>query len=301
MATQTLTAFFDDRSDASEAVENLVSFGVPRSSIRILPDETTGTGTSRSNSDTTYDMEADQGTSYDNSKGFWESLGDWFFPDDDRSTYTEALNRGGIMVTATVDDSLVTKASDILEERGSIDIDERSQTWRTEGWTGYRDSSASDLSRTSATDTTQAASGWSANETATGTTEAIPIVEEQVRVGKRQVDGGRVRVRSYVVETPVNEQVNLRSERVNVERVPADRALSGTEDPFRERTIEARAVSEEAVVSKTARVTGEVRVTKQAHDRTETVQDTVRRTEVEVEDDGKSAASVGGKQRRPAR
>ena len=58
-------------------------------------------------------------------------------------------------------------------------------------------------------------------------TEAIPIVEEQLRVGKRQVAGGRVRVRSYVVETPVQEQVTLRDETVRVERRPVDRPAHG--------------------------------------------------------------------------
>src|SRR5205823_563904 len=82
--------------------------------------------------------------------------------------------------------------------------------------------------------------------------EAIPVVEEQVRVGKREVGGGSVRVRSYVVERPVEEQVNLRQERVAVERVPADREVSPGEAPFQEREIEAVERGEEAVVDKRA-------------------------------------------------
>ena len=93
--------------------------------------------------------------------------------------------------------------------------------------------------------------------------EAIPVVEEKLRIGKRQVGGGRLKVRSYVVETPVSEQVSLRTEKVHVERRPADRAIKAGEDAFRERTIEAQASSEEAVVSKEARVTGEVVVKKE--------------------------------------
>ena len=99
-------------------------------------------------------------------------------------------------------------------------------------------------------------------------------------------------MRSYVVEQPVQEQVTLRDENVSVERRPVDRPLTGTEDAFRERTIEAESRREEAVVNKEARVKEEVVVRKDAQQRTETVSDTVRRTEVEVEDE---AGKVTGK------
>ena len=56
-----------------------------------------------------------------------------------------------------------------------------------------------------------------------GRDEVIPLTEEQLKVGKRDVSHGRVRVRSYVVEEPVEEQVNLRQEHVHVERRPVDR------------------------------------------------------------------------------
>jgi hypothetical protein len=69
--------------------------------------------------------------------------------------------------------------------------------------------------------------------------ERIPVAEERLNVGKREVNQGRVRVRSYVVETPVQEQVNLRQEHVSVERRPVDRPVTGKENLFQERTIEA--------------------------------------------------------------
>jgi len=121
---------------------------------------------------------------------------------------------------------------------------------------------------------------------ATGREEAIPIAEESLRIGKRMAHGGRVRVRSYVVETPVEEEVRLREERVRVERRPADRPATGSEaELFRDRVIEAEESSEEAVVQKDVRVTGEVVVNKDATERTETIRDTVRRTEVDVDKD----------------
>ena len=62
----------------------------------------------------------------DESKGFWESLGDFFFPSADRAMYSEGLRRGGYLVTVTgVSADLADTALDILDDDGSVDIDER--------------------------------------------------------------------------------------------------------------------------------------------------------------------------------
>jgi uncharacterized protein (TIGR02271 family) len=124
--------------------------------------------------------------------------------------------------------------------------------------------------------------------------ERIPIVEEQLRVGKRETDRGRVRVRSYIVETPVNETVTLREEHVHVERRAVDQPLSAADDAFRERTIEAVEHGEEAVVSKEARVREELVIRKDVEQRDETISDTVRRTEVEVDDGRTDTAGTTG-------
>ena len=105
-------------------------------------------------------------------------------------------------------------------------------------------------------------------------------------VGKRDVNRGGVRVRSYVSEVPVHEQVRLRNERVNVERRAVDQPLSAAEgDAFRERTIDMTATGEEAVVGKNARVVEEVVVSKTAEEHVETIDDTVRKTEVDIDRD----------------
>ncbi len=115
--------------------------------------------------------------------------------------------------------------------------------------------------------------------------KAIPIVEEELRVGKREVERGTVRVHSYVEETPVHENVSLREERVTVERRPVDRAVDpSTIDAFQERTIEMSETAEEVVAEKTARVVEEVVVGKEVDTRTKRVEDTIRRTKVEIDD-----------------
>ena len=277
--TRTITALFDSRSDAMAAVTELGAAGIPRTAIRITPETDVTTSTTA----TSYDTGRDE-------KGFWASLGDLFIPDEDRHGYAEALHRGSIMVSVSTDAAHANKAEDILEQHGTVNVDEREESWRREGWSGYQAATSSGTSDASATAT--ALADTSTKNTALGTRdmaggdEVISEVEERLRVGKRQVNAGRVKVRSYVVETPVSEQVNLHSETVRVERRPVNRPMGATEDAFQERTIEAVAMSEEAVIAKEARVVGEVVVRKEATDRTETITDKVRSTKVEVEDGG---------------
>ena len=284
--TRMLTAMFDNREDAEEAIEALIEIGIPRTNCRLVEGETT---TSRSSSATkvgsSYDQGGRVGAPYE-SKGFWDSLADLFMPDEDRYTYAEGLSRGGYLLSVNVTDAQYDEALDILDDEGTINIDERAETWRKEGWS-WDKSAAQSSQGTRTTPSVGSPASAQTDGTAKGE-EAIPIVEEQLRVGKRDVSGGRVRVRSYVVEQPVSEQVTLRDEKVSVERRPVDRPLGAGDDAFRERTIEANERREEAVIDKQARVKEEVVVRKDAQQRTETVSDTVRQTKVEVDDQTRS-------------
>jgi uncharacterized protein (TIGR02271 family) len=118
---------------------------------------------------------------------------------------------------------------------------------------------------------------------ATSTTgdEVIPLAEEQLEVGKRTVDRGTTRVRRYVVEKPVEQNVTLDGERVTIERRHPVEDTAAASGAFEERTIEVRETEEVPVVGKTARVVEEVAIRKEATERTEAVKDTVRREEVE--------------------
>jgi uncharacterized protein (TIGR02271 family) len=210
-------------------------------------------------------------------------------PEDDSHMYAEGVRRGGSLVIARLADDNVDRGLEIMSNYRPVDIDERGSQWRTEGWTRY-DESAGPYTGSGLTDA--AAAMRTTNETTTARTggtrtgdeTVIPIVEEQLSVGKREVERGGVRIRSYVVETPVEETVRLRDETINVERRRVDRPAGDiTGDAFRERTIELTETDEEAVVAKTARVTEEVVISKDVTERTERVSDTVRRTEVDVE------------------
>ena len=124
--------------------------------------------------------------------------------------------------------------------------------------------------------------------------QTINVVEEELQVGKRVTQRGGVRVYSRVTETPVQEDVELREEHVRVDRQPVNRPA--TDADFRsgkEQVIEVAEYAEEPVVAKQARVVEEVRVGKDATERTETVRDTVRRTDVEVENLSAGNAGAG--------
>ena len=207
--------------------------------------------------------------------GIWGSLKSFFMPEEDRRAYGEGLNRGGTMLSASVEDAHADKTYDIMEEHGSIDLDEREKTWRSEGWDG----SASAGGRASAY------SSGVRKETPEDK-DYIPVVEERLNVGKRMVDNGRVRVRSYAVTEDVEQNVTLRDETVQVDRRTVDRPVTAADEAlFADKTIEASERREQAVVSKTAHVIEEIGISKDAGQRTETVSDTLRHTKVEVEDD----------------
>ncbi|MGI6207818.1 MAG: DUF2382 domain-containing protein [Anaerolineae bacterium] len=197
-------------------------------------------------------------------------------PEEEARAYAEGVRRGGTLVTVNTSDEAADRAADIMRRYSPVDIESRAAMWRQEGRVGTEEAT-----RTTTTTEERMA------ERPRATTEAettLPIVEETLQVGKRQTPRG-VRIHTRVVEQPIEEHITLREEHVDVERRRADRPLTEeeAEQAFRERTIEVSAISEEPVVHKEARVTGEIEIAKEAEEREEVVRGTVRRTEIDVE------------------
>jgi stress response protein YsnF len=124
----------------------------------------------------------------------------------------------------------------------------------------------------------------------------VKVVEERLAVGKRQEDLGRVRVRSYVREVPVDAEVDLRATRVYVERRPVDRAVNPGDVAMADQVLEARESAEVPVVAKEARVVEEIGLRQETEVQHQHIQDTVRKTEVEIEDErtGERSSLTGG-------
>jgi uncharacterized protein (TIGR02271 family) len=122
----------------------------------------------------------------------------------------------------------------------------------------------------------------------------IPTEEERLRVGKREVGGERVRLRKVVRTEQVNVPVELRKEDVVVERVPADQVRAGQGPEFADQEMELEARREEPVVEKERVVTGAVRARKTGGVEQQTVSDSVRKTDVEVDRAGRGEAARPG-------
>ena len=212
--------------------------------------------------------------------GLAGALINWGVPEEEAEFYAEGVRRGSTLVAVKADDGRVNEALRLMNRFGPVDVRERSSQWRSEGWAGFNaDSATGTTTRTTSSAATRPSAARNIE-----TETAIPIVEEELHVGKREVDKGGVRVHSYLEEKPVRESVELREESVYVERRPVDRSVDpGTIDAFQERSYEVRERAEQVVTEKQARVVEEVVVGKKVDTHVETVEDTVRRTRVEVE------------------
>ena len=280
-----LVGMFDTQAEASAAQSKLLAAGFAAGALRMTGATDASTGTS-----TTTGTAA--ATTAPHQEGAIARFFDHLFGSDDddldvdhhKSTYGEAFRRGSYGLTVeTASEGEMVKAEQILNAAGAIDVDERSEAWRNEGWTG----AAANVG-------TGATAGANA-AVETGTPRKLQEVEEQLQVGKRAVARGGVRVFTRMTEVPVEESVTLREERAAIKRTAVDRVASAADlEAFKEGSIEVRETGEEAVVSKTARVTGEVEVGKTATEREETIRDTVRQTKVEVETiDADRSGTVG--------
>jgi uncharacterized protein (TIGR02271 family) len=181
-------------------------------------------------------------------------------PEAEAQAYAEAVRRGGAVVLVDAADERADRAVAIMERAPAVDRETRTgaDAARERGRAGAREVETGDVK--------------------------VPVVEEELHVGTRQVQRGGVRLYTRVTERPVEETVRLRDETVHVERHPVDRpATEADVAAATERTVEVTETDEEAVARKQARVVEEVVVRKDVQEHTDTVRDTVRRTEVEVE------------------
>lgn len=280
MAEETIVAVYNSAADADAAVAELRAAKVPESAIsRHAASSTTATtgmsGTGMSGTGMS-------GTSATGEQpGFWSRLfGSEESYGHDSAVYDRSLTEGSAVVTvSSIPDHDLDAVARILERHNPIDIDERA--------VGYGMQSTAATAGVGYAGTT--GTGYAAPATGTAARTAgtdagsIQLSQESLAVGKRVVNRGGARIRRYVVETPVEENVTLHTEKVTLDRRPVTDGRPVTDADFTEKTIEMTSSAEEAVVSKTARVVEEVSLHKEVSDRVETVRDTLRKDAVEIE------------------
>ena len=263
MSDQTIVAVYDTPAHAELAVQDMLQAGVPEAAIERHAQE--GSYTGNSTALTSRPAQTD---------GFWANLfgGE---PDHDTAVYDRSVQGGSTVVSVKVPDAHVARVTQILESHAPIDIDERVQTY---GLTRTADRATETPRAIRAAEMPRATEA--ARTDSNGGT--LQLSEESLVVGKRVVNRGTTRIRRFVVETPVEEQVRLHDERVTVDRHPVTDDRPVADADFGDKVIEMTETGEEAVVSKTARVKEEIVLRKETADRTETVRDTVRREDVEI-------------------
>ncbi|MDO1448047.1 YsnF/AvaK domain-containing protein [Rhodocytophaga aerolata] len=282
---QTVIGVFDNSRDAQNAVDNLVSNGFSRSSIDISNKSDSAYG---STSGSTYDKRDRDG---DGDVDFGDKVGNFFsslFGGDEADKYSRVASKSCVVTVHAQSMAEAERAADILDEYGSVDVNDRAMKLgygSSAAPTGFVDTTTSGYADTSRLDTDRLDTDTSFRDRDTIDSEkSIPIIEENLNVGKREVTTGGVRLRSRIVERPVEEHLRLREEHVTVERNPVNRPASAADlNNFQEGTIEMTEHAEQAMVNKEARIVEEVRLNKEVTERDEVVRDTVRRTDVDVE------------------
>ena len=245
-----VVAVFDEYNEAQSTVNELLGAGFNQNEIKLSEEPSSEVKGSA----------ARQPPRRSGVKGFFQNLFGMEEENDDIRLYDEAIRHGNYVVTAIARDEEKSEiASEVMSHHHPVDLDERSTEWL------------------GAESTPREVTG----------AQSIPVVQEEVKIGKREVQRGGVRIFQKVSEVPIEEDLTLREERVVVERVPVDKPATAADlGAFREGSTELRERVEEPVISKTTRVVEEVRVGKEVSERKQTVRETARRTDVEVERTG---------------
>lgn len=286
--SQTIVGVFDDPSDAQEAIQQLLIDGFSRADIDLsLPESVQG------------------GDRFSN---FFSSL----FGANVGKSYAEVARQSGAIVTVHADtQDEARRATEILDEAGALDMDERVSEYGVEtpeyqaeteefqpGATGYQAETEEFQPGTPEYQAGAAAFQPGSPEYEAGVAgqegrmvegareeTVIPVIEEQLKVGKQEVETGRAKLRSRIIERPVEEHLRLREEHVHVERHAVNRpATEADMESFRDSEIELTEHAEVPLVTKEARVVEEVEFGKDIEEHDEIVKDKIRKTQIDVEE-----------------
>ncbi len=260
---QTVVGIFDTAAHAQQAAQQLKVAGFSLDDVDTISRDSKNSSNYYNSSGTTTEAAGDAaGRTSDGIGSFFSHLfgGDG----NDAARYSHVARNSHSMVTVHCKSAdHAHKAAEIMDDAGALDVNEKAQQ------TGYKAN-------------TMAAGNTTGN---TGNNAAsAKVIEEKLQVGKRVEQTGGARLRSRIVERPVEASVRLREEHVSVDRKAVNRPATEADfNAFKEGNVEVTERAERAVVGKEARVVEEVTLGKEVTEREETIHDTVRKTEVDVE------------------
>jgi len=254
MAYEKIVAAYDKVGKARDAAHALEASGFPAGDISLLNRETLSASEVRE-------------------AGIWRRLFGRNVGDSESVVYTRTIESGGALLTLRALDTEVSRAMKILDVHQPVDVNERAASFGMSS--------------------TSSASTMPAPKTAVvppvGTTrtpiteEVLRLAEEQLDVGKKVVEIGKARVRRFIIEKPVESRVTLHEEHASMTRRPVTDAGLTKDVDWSDKTFEITETAEQPVVSKSAHIAEEVVIRMEGSDHVETVRDTLRRQQVELE------------------
>ncbi|MCC9138013.1 YsnF/AvaK domain-containing protein [Pontibacter silvestris] len=245
--TQTVVGIFNKGIDAQTAAQKLESINLRPQNIDVLSQSV--------------DTQSGGTTTTGNPERVHNFFNNLFDDKDEAKRYSEAARRGWVVTVHAQSKDEAQRAAETLDNCGAIDVNDLNS--RPQG--------------TATPPTGTATSGTTAGQ-------SIPVIEEQMEVGKREVETGGVRLRSRIVERPVQESMRLREEHVHVERNPVNRPATDRDFAnFKEGETTITEHAEIPMVNKEARVVEEVRIGKETEQHDETIKSTVRKTDIDVD------------------
>ena len=243
MSYEKVVAVYDTEANANAALKSLVSAGYLTDDISVIRSEAVKAGL--------YEP------------GVWQHLFGRDLDPHEAAVLSRSF-KASVIVSVRVPQSEAAKVVGLLDSHKPVDVLDRAKAY---GLVGATPPEAPKIP---------------ASPKRTGE-ETLRVAEEQMNVGKRVVQAGLTRVRRYVIEKPVESNVTLHEEHAEVmRRVISDPNYMKDID-WSDETIEVTETVEEPVVGKTAHITEEVVIRRQGSDRMQTVHDTVRRQQVEVD------------------
>jgi uncharacterized protein (TIGR02271 family) len=245
MSYEKVVAVYDTEANANDALKSLVSGGYNPDDISVIRSEHEAVKAGLTE------------------PGVWQRLFGRDLEHHEAAALSRSFKDGSVIVSVRVPESEARKVMSLLDSHGPVDVVDRARVY------GLAGAAASSLKTPMQDNLT--------NE------EMLRVAEEHMNVGKRMVESGHTRVRRYVVEKPVEANITLHEEHAEVMRRAISDPAFAKDIDWSDKTIDVAETVEEAVVNKTARITEEVVIRKHGSDRTQTVHDTVRRQQVDVD------------------
>lgn len=245
MSYEKVVAVYDSDAQANAAIKSLTSAGYRTEDVSVFRSK----------------GEAERAGLFE--PGIWRRLFGRDLEQHEAAVLSRSLAEGSAIVSVRVPDSEAPKVMSLLDSHKPVDVLDRAKAYSLVGMT--------------APSTAPPIGSKGRDE------ELMSLAEEQLDVGKRLVESGHTRVRRYVVEKPVDANITLHEEHVEVMRRAISDPAYAKDIDWSDRTFEVTETAEEAVVNKTARVVEEVVIRKQGSDHTQMVHDKVRRQQVDID------------------